>query len=102
MALANEAWRTAGRLWMLLTRSGHDFRCRHPLRTPPDCARAACDTGRLAARMPLVYIVATFREGCRVVLLADEASREDNSLEVMIESSARGLYITGHGARALN
>lgn len=47
---------------------------------------------RLAARAPVVYMVATFWVGGRaaVVLGADEDSHEDSSLEVMIESSARG------------
>lgn len=101
MTLANEAWRTAGKLWMLLARSGHGLRCRHPRRTPPDRVRAACEMDRLTARVPLVYIDATFREGSSMVLPADEASREDNSLEVMIDSSARALKISGRRARVL-
>lgn len=86
---------------MLLARSGHVFRCRHPLSTPPDRARAACEMDRLAAREPLVYIVATFREENGVILVADEASREDNSLEFIIDSSARGQKTAGRGARVL-
>lgn len=77
---------------MALAWSGHAFRCRHPRSTPPVRESAACDTDRFAARALLGYIAATLWERGRagVVLLADEARREDSSLEVIIESSARG------------
>jgi protection-of-telomeres protein 1 len=98
MARANDAWRTAGRLWMALEPMGHARRCCH----------RGFDARRLLARDSAEYEIvrrpatstvvgarlATFcgcwRRSAEGACLAELAKREDSCLNIIVLPSASG------------
>ena len=103
IARANDAWRTAGKLWMALEPMGHARRCCH----------RGFDARRLLARESAEYEIvrrpatstvvgvreATFcgcwRRSAEGACLAELAKREDSCLDIIVLPSASGGIIVG-------
>lgn len=102
MARANDAWRTAGRLWMALEPMGQ-ARCRCHLgfdaRRLLARERAEYESVRRPATSAAGLVVATCcgcrRRSAEGACLAELAKREDSCLDIIVLPSASGGIIVG-------
>jgi hypothetical protein len=97
IALANDAWRTAGRLWMALEPMGHARRCCHRgFDARRVLARDSAEYERV--RRPATSTVGVrpttccgcWRRSAEGACLAELAKREDSCLNIIVLPSASG------------
>ena len=108
MALAKDACRTAGRLWIALEPIGHALRCSHrgfSARRLLARESAAYESGLLAAIWARGVVVATCC-GCRRTsadgaCLAELATREDSCLNIIVQPSASSRFNRGEVDRSV-